>query len=314
MLGFDKLNYIQTIVELKSFSRAAEELYVAQPSLSRCVKRLEEELGVCLLDRTRIPPGLTEAGRIYLSYMEHIKETYDRMLEELSRCGQMETGRLSLGIIRWRGQFILPGLVTPFMEQYPGIAMTLKEENTSKALEDMVAAGKLDLCIINSPLKNRSLDARVMYRDRIILAVPKKHPLNFGFGMESGSVGHPVKITVEALRNETFIMQKPDCKLTGRINGLFNQYGIKPAKTVELTDLNSVLNFAATGAGIAFFPMSGKSCIGRKEQLNFFELDIPDFSLDVILAYKKEKVFTEAELAFLKFSENFGNEQIYLAK
>lgn len=305
MLGFDKFNYIQTIAELKSFSKAAEKLYVAQPSLSRYVNRLEEELGVRLFDRTQVPIELTEAGRLYMSYMDHIRKTYDQMLGDLSRYGQMKTGLLSLGIVRWRGQFILPGLITPFMEQYPGISISLKEENTSKALEDMVAGGKLDLCIINSPLRNKSLDSKVLYRDKIILAVPKKHPLNSGYDIGQNSFRHPLKITVEALRNETFIMQKPDRKLTILINSLFEKYGIRPARTMELTDLNSILNFAATGAGIAFFPMSGGNCIGQKENLIFYELDIPDFSLDVILAFKKEKIFSEPELAFMKFSEDF---------
>lgn len=305
MLGFDKFNYIQTIAEFKSFSKAAEKLYVAQPSLSRYVNRLEKELGTRLFDRTQVPIELTDAGRLYLSYMDHISKTYDQMMEEFSRLGQMKTGRFSLGIVRWRGQFILPGLITPFMEQYPGISIDLKEENTSKSLEDMVSSGRLDLCIINSPLRNKNLDSRVMYRDKIILAVPKKHPLNAGCDIKINSFLSPGKVNVEDLKNETFIMQKADRKLTMLVNSLFDKYGIRPAKTVELTDFNSILNFASTGAGIAFFPMSGGSCIGKKENLIFYELGIPDFSLDVILAFKKGRVFSEPELTFMKFSEDF---------
>lgn len=305
MLELDKFHYFQTIAKLKSFSRAAEQLYVAQPSLSRYVNKLEEELGVRLLDRTQVPIELTEAGRLYLSYMEHIKKTHEQMLTNLARFGQMKTGRLSLGIVRWRGQFILPGLVTPFMEQYSGISLTIKEENTSKSLEDLTAGGKLDLCIINSPLRNKNLDSKIIYRDKVLLAAPKKYPLNSMSELERNSFHHPIKITVESLKDKTFIMQKPDHKLTILIHNLFEKYKITPAKTVELTDLNSILNFAATGAGIAFFPRSGGSCISQKEHLIFYELDIPDFSLDVILAFKKGKVFTESELAFMKFSESF---------
>ena len=117
MIDNRRCKYIQTIAECHSISKAAQKLYVSQPSLSRLVKKIEEELGVSLFDRDTTPLGLTAAGEKYLDYIERFQQLDKEMQLEFAAMGAGMTSRLAITTLSLLGIYVLPKIIPNFAEQ-----------------------------------------------------------------------------------------------------------------------------------------------------------------------------------------------------
>ena len=140
------LNY--TIYEELSFSKAAQKLFIAQPSLSLTVKKLEQQLGVPLFDRTTKPISMTEAGMEYIHAVEQLRSTEESFKNYIRKVNMMEAGSLDIGSNQLLSSLILPKYVDRFIKQYPNIQLTVSDAN-STTLEKELSVGNLDLVIDN---------------------------------------------------------------------------------------------------------------------------------------------------------------------
>lgn len=123
--------YFITTVREGSISKAAEKLYLSQPYLSQCIARTEKELGVKLFDRSHMPLKLTEAGKIYMRYLESVGVLTGQFEEQL---GELKTGRsrtLNVGMTLWRGSVLLPDILPSYSESHPDVRITLREHHTA---------------------------------------------------------------------------------------------------------------------------------------------------------------------------------------
>ena len=114
MIDFNKLNYLMAVAKLQSFSKAAKECYVSQPALTRCVKNIEDELGVKLFDRSCAPIKLTYAGERYIAGMQQILDMKLKLDQEMSDIAARRRDRLTLGIPTTRSSTWLPRILPAF--------------------------------------------------------------------------------------------------------------------------------------------------------------------------------------------------------
>ena len=145
-----ELIYIKTVADEKSISQAAKKLFIAQPSLSQYIKRIEDSLGTPLFNRASTGLTLTYAGEKYYHMALQILKMYENFELEISDINNMKTGRIHIGITSHLGTVVLPGILPRFMEQYPSIEITVTEE-TSDRLEALLTAGKVDFIITHAP-------------------------------------------------------------------------------------------------------------------------------------------------------------------
>lgn len=153
----DRLNYLTTLAEEQSITRAAARLFISQPALTAFLNRTEEELGVRLFDRSTTPIRITKAGAYYLSELEKICVMQDRLHQELSDFSSHDPElRINIGIGRNRGSIWLSSVMPELNRLYPDMRLTIFEDRDINML-DKVLNGVLDIAIVESYAYHSSL-------------------------------------------------------------------------------------------------------------------------------------------------------------
>jgi LysR family hydrogen peroxide-inducible transcriptional activator len=175
-MTLQELRYLVAVGEEGHFGRAARACAVTQPTLSAAIKKLEEELGVCLFERTRRRVLATEVGRDLIAQARVALAEADRMLEIARRGREPLTGRFRLGAIPTVGPYLLPHVVAGLRRTYPELSLLLVEDVTARLLEKL-RVGAIDAALLSPPLAGEDLSVSVLYQEPFLLAVPRDHPL-----------------------------------------------------------------------------------------------------------------------------------------
>ena len=178
---FRNYEYFVAIAEAGSLTRAAEILYVSQPSLSQYLRRLESELGVELFNHRTSPLKLTYTGERYYESVKQMMRLEENIKKEFQDIKNQESGCLRLGVAFWRGACLLPDIFPEFHRQYPGIRIELMEDHSDK-LALALMNGKLDIAVMNLPhtLDYRKLTSDIIFEERILLAAPRSEERRVG--------------------------------------------------------------------------------------------------------------------------------------
>ncbi|REK77200.1 LysR family transcriptional regulator [Paenibacillus paeoniae] len=238
-----QLNYVIQIANEKNFSRAADKLHIAQPSLSQQLSKLEQELGVLLFRRTTNSVELTQAGKVFVEKSQTILDTVEQLKQEMDDMAQMRRGRLVVGTLPITGSHVLPLVLPVFGAQYPQIEVVLVEETTTK-LEQLTASGGTDLSLLSLPLIDSSLNCEPYLEEEIWLAVPPQHKL--------ASRHEPIEIS--ELTSEPFIGLKRGQGFRQITVELCEAVGFTPQIVFESSNIETVQSLVAGGMGIAFVP------------------------------------------------------------
>ncbi|MBD2869716.1 LysR family transcriptional regulator [Paenibacillus arenilitoris] len=238
-----QLNYVIQIAHEKNFSRAAEKLHIAQPSLSQQLSKLEQEIGVLLFRRTTNSVELTQAGQVFVEKSQAILDAVEQLKQEMDDMAQMRRGRLVVGTLPITGSHILPLVLPVFGAHYPQIEVVLVEDTTAK-LEQLTASGGTDLSLLSLPLIDSSLAYEPFLEEEICLAVPPKHPL----------AGRTGPIDIAELLDEPFIVLKRGQGFRQIAIELCEQAGFQPRVVFESSNIETVQSLVAGGMGIAFVP------------------------------------------------------------
>ena len=174
---FAKKDLIYTIYEQLSFSKAAQKLFIAQPALSLTVKKLEQQLGVPLFDRTTKPISMTEAGMEYIRAVEQLRSVEESFKNYIRKVNLMEAGSLDIGSNQLLSSLILPRYIDRFIKQYPNISLRVIDAN-STTLEQELSVGNLDLVIDNHILPSELFEQQKIGQEYLFLAVPKTWSVN----------------------------------------------------------------------------------------------------------------------------------------
>lgn len=175
-MNLKELNYIVTIADEGSISRAAEKLYMAQSSLSQFLQLYEAELGAPLFMRTSRGVRPTASGSVFLNHARQILLQYHRAQSELWDIEELSGGRIELGISTFRGTYLLPPVLKRFRDRYPKIHVEITEKD-SMYLEEMILEGLLDMALLAlpSPRLHKQLD--FLTRDEIYMVAVSDHPI-----------------------------------------------------------------------------------------------------------------------------------------
>ena len=247
-----QLKYFVVLAEELHFTRAAERLRIAQPPLSRQVKRLEQELKVSLFKRTKRRVELTEAGALFLPRaVEALKQT------ELARTTAQRAARGELGIVHigmtsslpFMG--LLPRILRTYHEAFPGLHLVLQEKNTEEQLASL-DAGDLDVGFIRLPVRHlpAGITVQSFYVEPLFVALKDGHPL---VRMRA--------IDLHRLSTEPFIMYPYEIGggLHDAAMKICKEAGFVPVVAQEAKTVPMAVTFAAAGLGVALVPASGRN-------------------------------------------------------
>ncbi|MEM1412182.1 MAG: LysR substrate-binding domain-containing protein [Pseudomonadota bacterium] len=170
------LKYFVKLAEIKHFSRAAEACFVSQPTLSTQIRKLEEELGVQLVERAPRRVQLTPVGEEIAARARHVLRDVDQIHAAARRSRDPETGTLRLGLFPTLAPYLLPHVVPTLRERFPKLRLELSEEKTGDILA-MLENGDLDAALLALPIEDDSLETLSLFREPFFLAIPDGHPL-----------------------------------------------------------------------------------------------------------------------------------------
>ncbi|GHF78886.1 LysR family transcriptional regulator [Streptomyces thermodiastaticus] len=244
---FQQLQYFVAVAETRHFTRAAELVHVAQPSLSQQIKALERELGADLFLRARGNITLTDAGEALLPLARRILADADTARHEVQELVQLRRGRVRLGATPSLCTGLLPDVLRAFHDRYPGIRL-LVEEGGSHDLVRELARGALDLALVVLPLPSPSpaLTTVELLREDLVVVSSPEAPEPGGPGRRS--------VRIADLEGERLVMFRHGYDLRELTVAACRAEGFEPEFAVEGGEMDAVLGFVRAGLGVAVVP------------------------------------------------------------
>lgn len=242
------IHYTVTVAEELSFSKAARKLFISQPALSQCIRKLETELGTPLFIRENSTVRLTDAGELFVKEGSEILRLSERLKQRIADTGEEQ---IRLGISPFYSKLYLPRIVPAFNRLYPRVTLDITELHSS-ALEQLVLEDKVDIVMIPLPLPDLGLEYKPIYQEQILFAMPKEHELNRSL-TPSLSGGMPL-LDLRLARNEPFIFLKKEQKFTSMGYRLCREAGFAPNIVFETMNWDTVDALVANGMGVGFVP------------------------------------------------------------
>ncbi len=263
---FDGKEYVYAVYEEKSFSKAAQKLYITQPALSTAIKKVEKKIGSPIFDRSTSPIGLTPSGEVYIDAIEKLFALEQNTINQLNNLNGLLTGKLSIGGTIFFTSFILPGILGEFSRKYPQIKIELIEGTTSQ-LTDKLMGEELDLIIDNSELDDKNYEKYYYNTERIILAVPKEFEINKElkeYQLTSADIRNRLHrdddfpaLPLPLLKNTPFIFVKEENSIYKRGVKMCSRQNYTPNITLKPDQVVSAFNMAGKGIGATFIRMPG---------------------------------------------------------
>jgi len=287
-----RLEIFCRVVELKSFTRAADAVLLSQPTVSEHIRLLEEALGEKLLDRLGRQVLPTPAGDILYRYARQITQLRDEALQALADYSGNPSGRLLIGASTIPGAYILPTLIERFKTLNPATQLTLKISGTGTICQEL-ANGEIELAIIGAPSKDQGLECRDIFSDELVLAVYPEHPL-----ASRGS------ITLDELSAVPFLLREEGSGTRSVTFETLRDRGFDPSKLDVVAEMGST---EAIRQGIkARLGISILSTLAIREDLqNGTLVRIPIHDVRMVrplyLVQRKNRQLTPLALAFLDF-------------
>jgi len=285
-MELSQLRYFQAVARTQHITRAAAELYVAQPSLSRTVARLEAELGMPLFDRTGRRIRLNHFGEILLGHVERALRELDDARLELSDAAGEERGSVAVAAETLRA---LTELVADFRASAPRIELRLYQSSAA-TMATQLRAGEVDLALASQRLAGDDLEQLELFTEEVLLAVPPDHHL-----------ARRRKISVAELVEEPFVTTRSGQWQRTLLDQLFAGTGRAPMIACEGDEPAAIRGLIAAGVGLGLLPTISRRTTGTPK-VAWVHLDVEIARRTLRLYWNRERYLTAATRRFRDFT------------
>jgi LysR family transcriptional regulator, hydrogen peroxide-inducible genes activator len=236
------LRYLVAVADTRHFGRAAERCFVSQPTLSAQLKKLEDYLGVQLIERRPKRVALTEAGAEIVARAREMLRAGAEVLELARSHRDPLAGHLRVGFIPTVGPYLLPQVAPAARKSLPRLTLLLYEYRTAPLIERL-RAGELDLGILALPAEADGLESRELFEERFLVALPREHRL-----------ARRAALRIEDLAHEPLLLLEEGHCLREQALAVCNRAGVQEAQDFRATSLETLRQMVASGAGITLLP------------------------------------------------------------
>lgn len=281
------MRYLVALADEGNFTRAAAREHIAQPALSQQVRRLEQEVGLALVERTTRRVALTEAGTLLVARARAVLADVEAAQAELQALRGAFTGRVSIGAMHTMGPVDISAPLAEFHRRHPGVELTVREQS-SEELADMVRLDELDLAFLSvtERVESHGLGLAQLISEELVAIVAPEHPLA-GRG--------PIRLG--ELADEEFVSYRPGSRLRELLVSAALAAGFTPRVTLESNESRRVRRLVARGVGVAILPRS--DCVGAGAEVAVLALEAPRLTRDISLAWRENRRRSPAAAAFL---------------
>lgn len=273
-----------SVARHRNYTRAAEEMFLTQPAISRQMRALQEALGVRLIEQVGKTLELTDAGKHFLREAHQIRAAIERAWE-LTRDEKGERGRLRLGASSTPGLYLLPAALATFTRDRPDVEVTFQIENTRR-VEEAIVRNEIDLGFLGGPVSSAELQLEPLVDDHIVVYAAANHRL-----ARRGRV-HP-----RALASEMFVLRERGSATRESFERWLASRGVFLERTIELAGPEAIKTLVRAGVGLAF-----SSCHGVRgdRALRVIRVDGLKLTRSVAVAWHRAKRLSTVHQAFLK--------------
>lgn len=244
------LRYIVAIAEHQNLTRAAEALFVGQPTLSKSLASVEEKLGLRLfrkVGRVYVP---TWAGERYIKRARQILSLSDNLEAEMADILQQNEGELNISFANMRCSYMLPVALPAFQKQYPNVKVNVFE-GSSDENDRRLLAGEIEIAFytgLGEP------DPRIEYlplaKEELLICTCANHPLK-RFARENPKGGHPM-LPLSGLAEEMVIMMRPEQRTRQIVDGILRESGVQFDRVLYTSNIHAIMGLVAAGYGVSF--------------------------------------------------------------
>lgn len=300
--------YFLTLAQERNFSRAAEKLYISQSSLSQYVSKLEHALSVKLVDRSKSPFELTEAGQVYQSYLESNHYLYQKLQSDLGKLNTDRRQVVNIGLGTWRGSILVPEIMPKFLERYPKASINLFEFPVS-ALPAMVQNGTVDFAVMNTAMTGLpdTLLQEVIVHERILLVMNRETPEAQKM-IQLLEDGRPADLNL--LKKQRFISLNKNLTVGRHVNNFLERNQITFADQIHTTNNSTALRLAAKGLGFCFLVETGIEDARSKPQLVAIDLQSQDLVIPLSFVQKKNSYLSPLVQKAMGLVEDYYTELV----
>lgn len=296
-----KLEAFAKVVELKSFSRAAEQLLLSQPTVSEHVRSLEDELGQRLLDRLGRVVEPTPVGLVLYGYVRRILGLRAEAVEAVAQFGNRLVGRITVGAGTIPGTYVLPELIGRFRRRYPSIKATL-QISSSQIVADAVLAGDLELGVVGAKWVQKRLHWTKLFSDELTLVIPSDHRW-----------ASKESVTMAELVKEPFVMREPGSGTRRVFAHILVKYGISEGDLQEVAEMGSTAAIKeAVKAGMGISVLSRCAVQDELEcgRLKVLSLAEQDLKRSFYLIQRNRRVISPVATLFCEYLCGKGELQV----
>ena len=280
-MHFNDYHYIATIAKHQSITRAAEELYISQPYLSKFLNNLERQYHTSFFNRTSYPITLTFAGERYLEYARRILDLETELKGSMQDIISGSAGTLTIGVPSSAGTFLLPYVLPVFQKRYPKIAVSLVEKNSNQLLE--------------------------LVQEVAISAAPSEWPKE----MKKWE-GRPYTVleedTLKELDGEPFVLMREELSMGIMTRQVLNFYNVTPKIIMVTGAVQTAYRLTAQGMGFSFVSELGLKNVHFKQAPSLFQIGKKGCARTWVAAYKKGSYIPESLGYFMRCLKRVGGE------
>jgi LysR family hydrogen peroxide-inducible transcriptional activator len=279
-----QLRYFCAVAETGSFSRAAEQSHVSQPSLSQQIMKLEDELGARLFDRLGRSVRLTELGKTFLPRARAVLRELEAARGDVVEGKEFIGGSISVGVIPTVAPYFLPSRLTAFSRKFSQVRLTIVEEITPVLL-DRLRAGTIDVAILALPIRGHEFEAFPLLTERLFAVLPKKHKL----------ASRP-SLTLKDLRAEPFLLLRDGHCFRDTAVAACDRARLHPQIVFESGQFSSLLSMVGAGMGVSIVP---EMAIEKKSQCRYIRIADEQAVRTIGAVVLRGRSLTRAHNAFL---------------
>jgi LysR family hydrogen peroxide-inducible transcriptional activator len=274
-MNFRALQYFVKLAELKHFSKAANACFVSQPTLSTQIAKLEDELGVSLVERAPRQIMLTPIGEDIAHRAKHVLRDIEHIKDAARRSKDPETGTIKLGIFPTLAPYLLPHVIPVICQRYPELRLQLAEEKTEDIL-NMLDQGRLDAGLLALPIDDHGMEMEILFEEPFVTAMPASHPLT-----------DKKVICLKDLEGEELLLLEEGHCLRQHALAVCALAGAHERVDFHATSMETLRQMVAANAGVTLMPvLSVKPPIAATDNIALRPFESPAPSRTIALVWR----------------------------
>lgn len=293
-MDFRQIEAFVYVIRYKSFSKAADAVYLTQPTISSHISSLEGEIGLKLVDRSGKEIVPTEAGKIFYEYAMNLMNIRDNAVFTLSEFSHKVEGKVEIAASTVPAEYMLPKLMPGFRNMYPNISFSVQQLDSNQVIDEILERN-YELGIVGTKVENSKLEYRRLTYDKLVLAAPNNKKFR---SVKSGTM------PFDMLRDECFIYRESGSGTRQEFEKICARNGIEPGSikaAAQFNSISAIKQAVSIGLGVSIMSMISIEDYVKFGELKAFDIEGFDLNRDIYLVTHKKRPLSPVNNVFLKY-------------